>query len=96
MRTIIPDKEVTENQSVNTVQDSTILPIALNIKRTKTGTNALCNKLKSFQDKLKQGAKKKSININEAYFENEEDTNLDDYSEEQTEELCKLLDTESE
>ena len=45
----------------------------------------------SFQDKLKQGAKKNSININEAYFENEEDTNPGDYAEEKTEELCELL-----
>ena len=50
----------------------------------------------SFQDKLKQGAKKISISINEAYFENEEDDNPSDYSEEQVEELCKLLDTDSE
>ena len=50
----------------------------------------------SFQDKLKQGAKKNSININEAYFENEEDTSPGDYSEEQEEEMCKLLDTDSE
>ena len=49
-----------------------------------------------FQDKLKQGAKKNSISINEAYFENEKDHNPDDYSEEQVEELCKLLDTDSE
>ena len=49
----------------------------------------------SFLDKLKQGAKKNSININEAYFKNEEDTNPGNYSEEQTEELCKLLDTDS-
>ena len=49
----------------------------------------------SFQDKLKQGAKKNSININEVYFENEEDDNPDNYSEEQAEELCKLVDTDS-
>ena len=29
----------------------------------------------SFQDKLKLGAKKNSISINEAYFENEENDN---------------------
>ena len=50
----------------------------------------------SFQDKLKQGAKKNSISINEAYFENEEDDNPGNYSEEQVEELCKLYDTGSE
>ena len=50
----------------------------------------------NFQDKFKQGAKKNSININEAYFENEEDDNPGDYSEEQVEELSKLLDTDSE
>ena len=48
----------------------------------------------SFQDKLKQGTKRNSISINEAYFENEEDANLGNYSEEQTEELYKLLDTD--
>ena len=50
----------------------------------------------SFQDKVKQGAKMNSINITEAYFKNEEDINPGDYSEEQAEELCKLLDTDSE
>ena len=50
----------------------------------------------SFQNKLKQGAKKNSININQAYFENKEDANLGNYSEEQAEEVCKLLDNDSE
>ena len=49
----------------------------------------------SFQDKLKLGAKKNSISINVAYIENEEDNNQGNYSEEQVEELCKLLDTDS-
>ena len=47
------------------------------------------------QDKLKLGARKNSININETYFENEEDNNQGNYSEEQAKELCKLLDTNS-
>ena len=50
----------------------------------------------NFQDKLKQGAKKNSISINEVYLGNKEDDNPGDYSEEQARELCKLLDTDSE
>ena len=50
----------------------------------------------SYQNMLKLGAKKINISINEAYFENEEDDNPGNYSEEQVEELCKLLDTDSE
>ena len=50
----------------------------------------------SYQNRLKLGAKKNNVNINEAYFENEGDDNPSDYSEEQTEELCKLLDTDPE
>ena len=49
----------------------------------------------SFQDKLKLGAKKNSVSINEVDFKNEEDDNPGDYSEGQAEELCKLLDTDS-
>ena len=49
----------------------------------------------NLQDKLKLGAKKNSISINEAYFKNKEDDNPGDCSEEQVEELCKLLDTDS-
>ena len=48
----------------------------------------------NFQDKLKLVARKNSIN--KAYFENEEDDNPGNYSEEQVEELCKYLDTNSE
>ena len=50
----------------------------------------------SYQNRLKLGAKKNNVSINETYFENEEDDNHGDYSEEQAEELCKLLDTDSE
>ena len=47
------------------------------------------------QNRLKLGAKKNNISINEAYFKNAEHDNPGDYSEEQAEELCKLLDTDS-
>ena len=50
----------------------------------------------TLQDKLKLGAKKNSVSINEVYFKNEEDDNPGNYSEEQVEELYKLLDTNSE
>ena len=50
----------------------------------------------SYQNRLKLGAKKNSVSVNEAYFKNEEDDNPGDYLEEQAEELCKLLDTNSE
>ena len=50
----------------------------------------------SYQNRLKFGTKKNNVSINEAYFKNEEDGNPGDNSEEQVEELCKLLDTDSE
>ena len=48
-----------------------------------------------YQNRLKLGAKKNNVNINEAYFKNEEHDNPQNYSEKQAEELCKLLDTNS-
>ena len=50
----------------------------------------------SYQNRLKLGAKKSNVSINRAYFENKEDDNCGDYFKEQAEELCKLLDIESE
>ena len=50
----------------------------------------------SYQNKLKSDAKKNNVSINKVYFENEEDDNSGNYSEEQEEELCKLLDADSE
>ena len=50
----------------------------------------------NYENRLKLGAKKNNICINEAYFKNKEDDNPGDYSEEQVLELCKLLDTNSE
>ena len=50
----------------------------------------------NYQNRLKLGARKNKISINEAYFKNKEDANPGNYSEEQVEELCKLLDTDSE
>ena len=47
------------------------------------------------QNRLKLDARKNNTSINEAYFENEEDDIPGNYSEEQVEELCKLLDTNS-
>ena len=58
-------------------------------KHTKQQVN------QNHQNRLKLGAKKNNVSINKAYFKNEEDDNLGDYSEEQAEELCKLLDTDS-
>ena len=49
----------------------------------------------SYQNRLKLGAKKNNVSINEVYFKNEEDDNPGNYSEEQAEKLCKLLDTDS-
>ena len=49
----------------------------------------------NYQNRLKLGAKKNNISINNAYFKNKDD-NPGNYSEEQAEELCKLLDTNSE
>ena len=49
-----------------------------------------------YQNRLKLGANKNNVSINKAYFENEEDDNSANYSEEQAEDLCKLLDTDSE
>ena len=49
----------------------------------------------NYQNRLKLGARKNNISINEAYFENEEDDNPGNYSEEQVEGLCKLLDADS-
>ena len=48
----------------------------------------------SSQNRLKLDAKKNNVSINEAYFKNEEDDNPGDYSEEQAEEPCKLLDND--
>ena len=50
----------------------------------------------NYQNRLKLGAKKNNISTNEAYFENEGDDQSGNYSEEQAEEQCKLLDTDSE
>ena len=49
-----------------------------------------------FTGQVKLGAMKNSISINEVYFENKEEDNPGIYSEEQPEELCKLLDSDSE
>ena len=46
-------------------------------------------------NRLKLGLKKNGVSVNKAYFKNEEDDNPGNYSEEQAEELCKLLDTNS-
>ena len=48
----------------------------------------------SYQNRLKLGTEKNNVSINEAYFKKEDD-NPGNYSEEQAEELCKLLDTDS-
>ena len=48
-----------------------------------------------YQNRLKLGAKKHNVSINKAYFENKEGDNPGDYSEEQAEVPCKLLDTNS-
>ena len=74
---------MTRNQCVTTVQDPTTSPIAPQYQKDKDRYKTLHNKLtRVFKDKLKQGAKKNSLNINEANFKNEEDTNLGNYSEE--------------
>ena len=49
----------------------------------------------NYQNRLKLGEKKNNVSINEMYFKNEEDDNPGNYSEEQVDELCKLLDTNS-
>ena len=48
----------------------------------------------NYQNRLILGAKKNNVSINKVYFKNEDD-NLGNSSEEQEEELCKLLDTNS-
>ena len=95
-RTIHPDKIATKNQCITTVQVPHYITNCSQYQKDRHRYKGTTQWVKqSFQDKSKQGAKKNSININQAYFKNEEDDNLGDYSEEQAEELCKLLDTDS-
>ena len=49
-----------------------------------------------YQNRLKLGVKKHNASINEAYFKNEKEDNPGNYSEEQAEVLCELLDNDSE
>ena len=51
---------------------------------------------KIYQNRLKLGVKIYNVSINKAYFKNEEDDNPGNYSEEQAEVLCELLDNDSE
>ena len=67
------------------------------INKIRVSTNKQNNRFKQiYQNSLKFGAKKHNVSINEAYFKNEEDDNPGNYSEEQAEVLCELLDNDSE
>ena len=64
-----------------------------NNNRIRISINTIQQVKQNYQNRLKLDAKKNSVSINEAYLKND---NLDNYSEEQVEELCKLLETDSE
>ena len=93
-KTIHPGRIATKNQCVTTVWVPITFTKCLQYQKDKDRYKYTTQQVKqSFRDKLKHEAKKNSISINEAYFENEEDDNPGNYSEEQAEKLCKLLDT---
>ena len=66
-----------------------------NTNRIRININTKQQVKQSYQKRLKLGAKKNNVSINEVSFKSEEDDNPGNHSEEQVEELCKLLDTDS-